>query len=90
MIWVDVPVDVDDFRQMVWQALTTPCPCLESPHLNAVHDVAADVGPLLDEVEASRAKLAAVRAMTLGWQPGLGRPVVPIADILAILDGPTP
>ncbi|HEY8663121.1 MAG TPA: hypothetical protein VIL68_05845 [Propionibacteriaceae bacterium] len=55
-----------------------------------MHDVAADVGPLLDEVEASRAKLAAVRAMTLGWQPGLGRPVVPIADILAILDGPTP
>jgi hypothetical protein len=85
MIWVDVPVDVDDFRQMVWRALTTPCPCLESPHLNAVHDVAADVGPLVDEVEVSREILAAIRAEVEPWADRILRDA-----ILAILDGPTP
>jgi hypothetical protein len=82
-LWM--PVDLDDFRALVEQALTSECPCLESPHLDAVHDVAADVGDVLDEVEASRAQLAAIRAQV---EPGTEW--ILRDRILTILDGEAP
>lgn len=65
-IWA--PETLQEVRDRLSRIKAAGCPCLESDHLNALHDLAHDDVPvLLQLIERQAEALERVRALTARW-----------------------
>lgn len=86
------PKSIQDVRERLARIESTGCPCVESDHLNALHDLAHDDVPVLlgvietqdAENQTLRAAIKSIRDIAIG----LGRPLHRmLGDILAVTNG---